>query len=45
VGIWIDKISDNDLGLGGFLDDYLNSKKGEREKSKIDPLSKPGFGT
>lgn len=36
VGIWIDKISDQNLGLNGFLDNYLNCKKGEREKRKID---------
>lgn len=40
VGIWIDRISCNDSGLGGFLDNYLNCKKGEREKRKLDPLIK-----
>lgn len=40
VGIWIDRISDHNLGLNGFLDDYLNCKKGEREKRKLDPLIK-----
>jgi len=40
VGIWIDRISSHSLGLFGFLDDYLNCKKGEREKRKIDPSVK-----
>lgn len=40
VGIWIDRISGHDLGLNGFLDNYLNCKKGERAKRKLDPLIK-----
>lgn len=40
VGIWIDGISDHDLGLSGFLDNYLNCKKSERSKRKLDPLTK-----
>lgn len=40
VGIWIDRISKSEIGLSGFLDDYLNCKKGEREKRKLDPLIK-----
>jgi len=37
VGIWIERISEPDLGLSGFLDEYLNCKKGKREERKIDP--------
>lgn len=37
VGIWIDRISEQSSGLNGFLDSYLNCKKGEREKRRIDP--------
>ena len=40
VGIWIDRISEHDLGLSGFLDNYLSCKKGERAKRKLDPLIK-----
>lgn len=40
VGIWIDGISRHELGLSGFLGNYLTCKKGEREKRKIDPSIK-----
>lgn len=38
VHIWIKGI--NHLGLSGFSEGYLNSKKGERQKRKIDPQIK-----
>lgn len=38
VRIWIKGIEN--LGLDGFIESYLNSKKGEREKRKLDPLVK-----
>lgn len=40
VGIWIARIKDNPKGLSGFLDDYVNAKKGERKKRKIDGILK-----
>lgn len=38
VRIWLKGISE--FGLSGFLERYLSSKKGEREKRKIDPQIK-----
>ena len=38
VRFWIKGIEN--LGLNGFLENYLNCKKGEREKRKLDPLIK-----
>lgn len=38
IGEWIKGIETNPLGLTGFLDNYLSSKKGERTKRKIDGL-------
>jgi len=38
VRIWIKGIES--LGLSGFTESYLNSKKGERQKGKIDPQVK-----
>lgn len=38
VRIWLKGIEN--LGLVTFTEEYLNSKKGEREKRKIDPLIK-----
>jgi hypothetical protein len=40
VRIWIRGILSNPLGLTGFIDSYLNAKKGERRKRKIDGLLK-----
>lgn len=40
IGIWIQKITDNPKGVGGFLDEYVNAKKGERKKRKVDALVK-----
>lgn len=40
IGIWINNIQNNPNGLTGFLDKYLNSKKGERKKKKLDGLLK-----
>jgi len=38
VHLWIKGISE--IGLNGFIEEYLNCKKGEREKRKIDPQVK-----
>jgi len=38
VRIWVKGIEN--FGLNGFLENYLNCKKGEREKRKLDPLIK-----
>ena len=38
VGIWINGV--RQLGLSGFIEEYLNSKKGERTKRKVDVLLK-----
>lgn len=38
VHIWIKNIEE--LGLNGFIEEYLNSKKGERSKRKVDGLLK-----
>jgi len=40
VRIWIKAIETNPLGLPGFIDSYLSSKKGERSKRKLDGLLK-----
>jgi hypothetical protein len=40
VRIWTRGILNNPLGLTGFIDPYLNAKKGERRKRKIDGLLK-----
>lgn len=40
VGIWIRRIQKNPEGLKGFLDEYINAKKGERKKRKLDGLLK-----
>ena len=40
VGLWISGIENNPLGLTGFIDNYLSSKKGERSKRKLDGLLK-----
>lgn len=40
VGIWIRRIQKNSEGLKGFLDEYINAKKGERKKRKLDGLLK-----
>lgn len=38
VHIWIKSIKE--LGLLGFLEDYVNAKKGQREKRQVDPILK-----
>lgn len=38
VGLWIKGIQSNPAGLSGFIDKYLQSKKGERAKRKVDGL-------
>lgn len=40
VGVWTDKIQKNPDDLNGFLDEYLNAKKGSRRKRKLDGLLK-----
>jgi transposase InsO family protein len=40
VSIWISRIVHNSEGLKGFLNEYINAKKGERKKRKIDGLLK-----
>ena len=40
VGLWIKEIENDPLGLTGFIDNYLSSKKGERSKRKLDGLLK-----
>lgn len=40
VGIWIIRTKKNPDGITGFLDQYINAKKGERRKRKIDGLLK-----
>src|SRR3989338_10728873 len=40
IGIWITRIQKNPEGLKGFLDEYINAKKGERKKRKLDGLLK-----
>lgn len=40
VGLWIQGIEGNGLGLEGYIECYLKAKKGERAKRKIDPLLK-----
>jgi len=40
VGIWVSRIKKNPDGLKGFLDDYVNAKKGSRKKRKLDGLLK-----
>ena len=40
VHLWLLGIQNNKNGLLGFLDDYSNSKKGERAKRKLDGLLK-----
>lgn len=40
VGIWISRIQKNPAGFTGFVDEYVNAKKGERKKRKIDGLLK-----
>lgn len=40
VSIWVSRIQKNPEGLNGFLDEYMNAKKGERKKRKIDGLLK-----
>lgn len=40
VGIWIARIKQNTEGVRGFLDEYVNAKKGERKKRKVDGLLK-----
>lgn len=40
IGIWISRIQKNPEGLKGFLDEYINAKKGERKKRKLDGLLK-----
>lgn len=40
VGIWIARIRKNPAGLTGFVNEYVNAKKGERKKRKIDGLLK-----
>lgn len=37
---WLAGIEDNPTGLLGFLENYLNAKKGERAKRKVDGLLK-----
>ncbi len=34
IEIWISRIKRNPKGIIGFLDEYLNSKKGKRRKRK-----------
>jgi len=38
VGLWIRGIQNNPDGLSGFIDKYLQAKKGERAKRKLDGL-------
>lgn len=38
VGIWIKGIQSHPVGLAGFIDDYLQAKKVERTKRKLDGL-------
>lgn len=38
--LWIISIQSHPDGLLGFMEDYLNAKKGEREKRKVDGLLK-----
>jgi len=40
VHLWLSGIGSHKNGLLGFLDDYANSKKGERAKRKLDGLLK-----
>ena len=40
VGIWISRTERNPDGITGFLDEYVNAKKGERKKRKVDGLLK-----
>lgn len=40
VRLWSKSISSHPKGLVGFLEDYLNAKKGERAKRKVDGLLK-----
>jgi hypothetical protein len=36
IGIWILKIKNNSFGITGFINEYINAKKGERKKRKVD---------
>jgi len=38
VGLWIKGIQNQPAGFAGFIDDYLQAKKGERAKRKLDGL-------
>ncbi len=38
VGLWVKEISRHPVGLIGFIDDYLQAKKGKRTKRKLDGL-------
>lgn len=40
VGIWVSRIEKNPNGIAGFIDEYINAKKGERKKRKLDGLLK-----
>lgn len=40
VGIWIERIEKLDRNVHAFLDQYVNAKKGERKKKKLDGLLK-----
>lgn len=40
IGIWITRTKKNPYGITGFLDQYVNAKKGERKKRKLDGLLK-----
>ena len=36
--MWIKEIQNHPLGLAGFIDHYLQAKKGQRAKRKLDGL-------
>lgn len=40
IGLWIKGIQDSPVGLPGFIDKYLQAKKGERAQRKLDGLLK-----
>ncbi|MFH0979707.1 MAG: integrase core domain-containing protein [Candidatus Roizmanbacteria bacterium] len=40
IGIWIIRTKKNPNGIMGFLDQYINAKKGERKKRRLDGLLK-----